>query len=319
MWEEDNEAVEAVQSEAVEAPAAETSVEASVEAPVDAVAAPDGGGGGGEAAPEVFDWNGELESLRMETWYNKLDEPMRQAMDRGVESKYNNWARGYQKKFDEVATQRRDVERLYQNAKTKEQEVMKWFHGDVDPMVEKQKELDNMTLSHQAAIAALRDQAEAQHEKAKTAYGGDLEEAVKSRDHAINQTVELQGQLDEFNKAITEREVDQLDKFLVDNAEDVYKHNGAFDEFLEQWKQGKSPDVAIKIARAVYDLNATPEPEPVPEPEPEPEAVPEGMRLMNMRPDTAAATQGGEPRSFEEIMLSRKLEAQREADLIRNA
>ena len=318
--EEDNEAVETVEAEAVEAPAAAEPAEAPVEAEASVEASTEAATENGvEAAPEVFDWNGELEDLRMKQWYNKLDEPMRQAVDRGVEAKYNNWARGYQKKFDEVATQRREVERLYENAKNKEQEVMKWFHGDVDPMVEKQKELDNMALSHQAAIAALRDQAEAQHEKAKTAFGGDLEEAVKARDQAIQQTVELQGQLNEFNKAITEREVDQLDKFLLENAEDVYKHNDAFDEFLEQWKQGKSPDVAIKIARAVHDLNATPEPEPVPEPEPEPEPVPEGMKLMNMKPDTAAATQGGEPRTFEEMMLSRKLEAQREAELIRNA
>lgn len=316
--EEDNEAVETVEAETVEAPAAEEPAEAPAEAEASVEAtAEEGAGEGGESAPEVFDWNGELESLRMEQWYNKLDQPMRQAMDRGVEAKYNNWARGYQKKFDEVAAQRREVERLYEKAKNKEQEVMKWFHGDVDPMVEKQKELDNMALSHQAAIAALRDQAEAQHEKAKTAFGGDLEDAVKARDQAIQQTVELQGQLNEFNKAITEREVDQLDKFLLENAEDVYKHNDAFDEFLEQWKQGKSPDVAIKIARAVHDLNIAPEPPPPPEPEPEP--VPEGMKLMNMRPDTAAATQGGEPRTFEEMMLSRKLEAQREADLIRNA
>ena len=69
------------------------------------------------------------------------------------------------------------------------------------------------------------------------------------------------------------------------------------------------------MVRAIYpqETVAEPDPEPVPEP------VPEGMKLMNMKPDTAAATQGGNPQSFEEMMMSLKKDGQREAELIRNA
>ena len=68
MWEEDNEAVEGGQAEVaetseaaepVEAEAAPEPVETAAAESVDTVS---------EDAPEVFDWNGELESLRQEQW-----------------------------------------------------------------------------------------------------------------------------------------------------------------------------------------------------------------------------------------------------------
>tara|TARA_R100001443_G_scaffold82311_3_gene89259 strand:+ start:104 stop:1054 length:951 start_codon:yes stop_codon:yes gene_type:complete len=316
MWEEDNDAVE---GGAVEGEAAETVEVAEESAEPEAVAVSAEAEDTVETAPEVFDWNGELESLRTEQWYNKLDDSLRGAIDRGFENKYNNWARGYQKKFDELSKQRREAESLMDTARQEQKRAMQWLHGDVDPLVEKQQEIDNLKLAHKSAIQALREQAEQEHEKAKTAFGSNVEEAQKARDEALQQAVTLQTQLDEFNKELTEREVDELEGYLTANANDVFEHDEAFDEFLEQWKSGKSVDVAIKVARAIYDLSNEPEPEPVPEPEPEPDPVPEGMKLMNMTPDTAAATEGGEPRSFEEIMFARKMEAQREAELIRNS
>ena len=39
---------------------------------------------------------------------------------------------------------------------------------------------------------------------------------------------------------------------------------------------------------------------------------------MNMKPDAAAATEGGNPKTFEEMMMALKKEGQREADIIRN-
>jgi len=69
-------------------------------------------------------------------------------------------------------------------------------------------------------------------------------------------------------------------------------------------------------------LYPLPTPEPVPEvkaapaPEPEPEPVPEGMKLMNMGPDTAAATEGGDPRSYQEMMESMRKNAMVEQELL---
>ena len=314
MWEEDNEAVEGGQAEVAEtSEAAEPAEESSSASEAVETQSVDDTS---IEAPEVFDWNGELESLRQEQWFNGLDENMQGSMLRGFETKYQNWARGYQKKFDELSGQRREADRVLDKAKAQELKVMQWLHGDVDPMVEKQKEIDGLKIAHSSALDALRERAEAEHEKIKTSFGSELEEAVKARDQAIQQHVAVQSQIEEFESAITEREVDNIEGYLIEHASDVYENDAAFDGFLKAWKGGFEVDQALNMIRA---LMPKPEPEPVPEPEPAPEPVPEGMKLMNMKPDTAAATEGGNHQSFEEMMRSLKQAGQREADIIRNS
>jgi len=311
MWEEDSEAVEGEQTEVAEtseaAETAEVSGEADEAAPVEDVSEP---------APEVFDWNGELESLRQEQWFNELSENMQGSMLRGFETKYQNWARGYQKKFDELSTQRREAERTLSRAREQEQKVMQWLHGDVDPMVEKQKEIESLKVAHKSALEALRERAEAEHEKIKSSFGEELEKAVQARDEAIKQHLEVQNKIQSFEAAITEREVDNVEEYLTTHASDVYENDEAFENFLKAWKSGFDIDQSLAMTRA---LMPQPEPEPEPEPTPEPEPVPEGMKLMNMKPDAAAATEGGNPQTFEEMMMALKKAGQREAELIRNA
>ncbi len=318
MWEEDNEAV----TDEQEAPAAEVAAEPAAEAPAETPveAAPvESSEGVSSAAPEVFDWNGELESLRQEQWFNELDENMRSSMTKGFETKYQNWARGYQKKFDELSTQRREADRVLEAARTQERKVMQWLHGDVDPMVEKQKEVDNLKVAHRAALETLRERAEIEHEKVKKAFGADLETAAAARDQAIQQHVQLQKELDTYEEAATEQQVDSIEKYLMANGSDIYENDEAFEAFLGAWKGGFEIDQAIKMVRALMPPPPEPEPEPEPEPVPEPDPIPEGMKLMNMKPDAAAATEGGSPQSFEEMMMSLKKEGQREADIVRNA
>ena len=229
MWEEDNEAVETEQTETAETAestdAAEP-VEASSE-PVEAAPTEDSS----EAAPEVFDWNGELEGLRQAQWFNELNENMQDSMLRGFETKYQNWARGYQKKFDELSNQRKEADRVLESARAQERKVMQWLHGDVDPMLEKQKEIDNLKIAHKSALEALRQQAEAEHAKVKTSFGSELEEAIQARDLALQQHVELQKQLESFETAITEREVDNIEEYLIKEASDVYENDDAFEDF----------------------------------------------------------------------------------------
>ena len=310
MWDEDNEAVEGEQTDVAEtAEAAEPAEASAAPEPAEPVEA------ASEAAPEVFDWNGELESLKQEQWFNKLDDNMRQSMLHGFESKYQNWARGYQKKFDELSSQRREADRVLEAAREQERKVMKWLHGDVDPMIEKQREIENLKVAHRAALETLRERAEMEHEKAKKLFGIELQEAQTARDQALQQHVELQKQLDSFEDQITESQVDSIEQYLMDNGADIYENDEAFEAFLMAWKGGFDIDQSIKMVRGMMPQ---PEPEPVPEPEPEPEPVPEGMKLMNMKPDAAAATEGGNPKSFEEMMMALKQEGQREADRIRN-
>ena len=318
MWEEDNEAVESGQTEVADDSAASEPSEVSSE-PVEA-AQTEAVDSVSEPAPEVFDWNGELESLRQEQWFNELNEDMQGSMVRGFESKYQNWARGYQKKFDELSKQRKEADRTLEAARAQERKVMKWLHGDVDPMVEKQKEIENLKVAHKSALEALRERAEMEHEKVKSSFGAELEEAAKARDQAIAQHRELQEQMDQYEAAITEQEVNNIEEYMIKNASDIYENDDAFNDFLLAWKAGLDIDKAIQMTRGVYPMT-TPEPEPEPEPEaePEPEPVPEGMKLMNMKPDTAAATEGGNPKTFEEMMQALKRDGQREADILRNA
>ena len=310
MWDEDNEAVEGEQPEVAESSEASDSPATSSE-PVEAQSE----GESLEAAPEVFDWNGELESLRQEQWFNDLDENLRDSMSRGFETKYQNWARGYQKKFDELSKQRREADKVLEAARAQERKVMQWLHGDVDPLIEKQKEIDNLKVAHKAALETLRARAEMEHEKVKKSFGSDLEEAINARDQAIQQHNQLQKQIEEFEESITEQEVDNIEQYLLESASDIYENDEAFEDFLMAWKAGAEIDKAIKMVRALHPQETAPEPEPEPEPEP----VPEGMKLMNMKPDTAAATEGGNPQTFEEMMQSLKREGQREADVLRNA
>ena len=310
MWDEDNEAVEGEQTEVAET-SETTEAPASTSEAVDVQASDSGS----EAAPEVFDWNGELESLRQEQWFNELDEGMRSAMTRGFETKYQNWARGYQKKFDELSKQRREADKVLEAARAQERKVMQWLHGDVDPLIEKQKEIDSLKVAHQSALEALRERAEMEHEKVKKSFGSELDEAIAARDKAIQQHNELQNQIEEFEKQVTEQEVDGIEQYMIESASDIYENDEAFEDFLLAWKAGADIDKAIKMVRALYPQETAPEPEPEPEPEP----VPEGMKLMNMKPDTAAATEGGNPQTFEEMMQSLKKEGQREAEILRNA
>tara|TARA_R100001126_G_C4877496_1_gene176984 strand:+ start:516 stop:1448 length:933 start_codon:yes stop_codon:yes gene_type:complete len=310
MWDEDNEAVEGEQTEVAET-SETTEAPASTSEAVDVQASDSGS----EAAPEVFDWNGELESLRQEQWFNELDEGMRSSMTRGFETKYQNWARGYQKKFDELSKQRREADKVLEAARAQERKVMQWLHGDVDPLIEKQKEIDSLKVAHQSALEALRERAEMEHEKVKKSFGNELDEAIAARDKAIQQHNELQNQIEEFEKQVTEQEVDGIEQYMIESASDIYENDEAFEDFLLAWKAGADIDKAIKMVRALYPQETAPEPEPEPEPEP----VPEGMKLMNMKPDTAAATEGGNPQTFEEMMQSLKKEGQREAEILRNA
>ena len=320
MFNEDNETVETTDTEAtaeasepVEAAEPVESaepVEAVETAPVEADPEPI------EEAPAVFDWNGEFDSLRSAEWMQNLEPEMRTALLDGIEGKYQNWQRGYTNKYQDLAKQRRDAEELMKEVREQEVKVQRWLHGDIDPMVQKQKEIDELKVAHRAALNALRKEAETAHEKAMRAHGAELENAAKERDTAMRQYQEVHQQLETFQNNQVEVQVDQLENWLTTEAKDVYDNDDAFDKFCELARANFTPEDAIKMVRAIYPPPAPP-PEPEPEPPPpEPEPVPEGIKLMNMGPDTASGTQGGDPRSFEEMMEALRKTAMTEHELL---
>tara|TARA_R100001086_G_scaffold244076_1_gene173426 strand:+ start:1301 stop:2263 length:963 start_codon:yes stop_codon:yes gene_type:complete len=317
MFNEDNDAVETV--EATETEAVTEPVETVEAEPVEAADTNDVTPVEVEEeidVPPVFDWNGEFESLRDSEWAQKLEPEMRKALLEGIEGKYQNWQRGYTNKYQDLAKQRREAEDLMKEVREQEVKVQRWLHGDIDPMIAKQKEIDELKVAHRAALSALRKEAEAAHEKATQSHGLAMETAAKERDDALRRYQEVHGQLEQFQESQVELQVDSLEKWLTAEASDVYDNDDAFDKFCELARANFTPEDAVKMVRAIYPPPAPP-PEAAPEPPPpEPEPVPEGIKLMNMGPDTASGTQGGDPRSFEEMMESLRKTAMTEHELL---
>lgn len=265
--------------------------------------------------PPVFDWNGEMEALHEAEWVQNLEPGMRRAVLDGIEGKYQNWQRGYTNKYQDLAKQRRSAEELMKEVREQEVKVQRWLHGDIDPMVAKQREIDELKIAHRSALQTLRREAEEAHEKTQNSHGSALETAAKERDNALRQYQEVNQQLEKFQETQTEHQVDTLEKWLTSEASDIYDNDDAFDKFCELARANFTPEDAVKMTRALYP---PPAPEPTPEPEvvPEPEPVPEGIKLMNMGPDTASGTEGGDPRSFEEMMEALRKTAMVENELI---
>ena len=316
MLNEDNEAVdEAVATETDAAPESSVEVEAVADTPEPVEAADVTPVEAEEEidVPDVLDWNGEMEALREADWVQKLEPEMRRAVLDGIEGKYQNWQRGYTNKYQDLARQKRSAEDLMKDVREQEVKVQRWLHGDIDPMVAKQREVDELKVAHRSALQTLRREAEEAHEKASNSHGTSLETAAKERDNALRQYQEVNQQLEKFQESQTELQVDSLEQWLTAEASDVYDNDDAFDKFCELARANFTPEDAVKMTRALYP---PPAPEPTPEPDPEPEPVPEGIKLMNMGPDTASGTEGGDPRSFEEMMESLRKTAMVENELI---
>ena len=310
----DNEAVEAV--EAVEV-SSEPVVDTSDAEPVEAATV--------EATPvaveedievpPVFDWNGEYESLQNANWVNQLDENLRASVMNGIQEKYQHWQRGYTSKYQDLAKQRRTADEMMKDVREQEVKVQRWLHGDIDPMVAKQKEVDELKVAHRSALNTLRREAEDAHEKAMESHGTAMEQAVHDRDKALQQHQQLSDRLNVHEEQQTEAQVIALETWLTTEYKDIYDNDDAFKKFCQLAQADIPPEEAAKMVRGVYPLPA-PAPVPVVQAEPQPEPVPDGMKLMNMGPDTAAATEGGDPRSYQEMMDAMRKHAMVEQELL---
>tara|TARA_R110002020_G_scaffold319504_1_gene535390 strand:- start:711 stop:1682 length:972 start_codon:yes stop_codon:yes gene_type:complete len=273
-----------------------------------------------EDAPDVVDWNGELESVQESDWFNNLSENVRTGILRGLETKYQNWQRGYTDKFQDLARQRKSIDRKLEEVRTQEQRVQKWLHGDIDPLVEKQREIDELKIAHKSAVDTLRTQYEDAQEKMKTSRGSEFDDAVKARDEALARAQQYETTLKEQEEFQTEQVVDQFEHWLRTEAPDVYENDEAFYSLCVLCTGGVTPEDAVQMVRGKYGAPQTEvAPAPTPEPAPEPDPVPEGMKLMNMGPDTASATETGETRSFDDIMDQMRRSAAREQEILINS
>lgn len=293
-----SEAVETVtESPEAAAPATET-VESSepvesteTEAPAEAVEAVEEPA---DDSPSIIDWNGESDSIRTAEWFGALDKGVQEALMRGIEGKYLNWQRGYTKAFQENASNRKELERRAKEVRQTEIRVQKWLHGDVDPLSEKQQEIDDLKRTHAAAVHAMREEHDIATEKIRTSSVSDLENAIKERDEVRTKIADYENQVAAREEKNLEEATDRFESWLSKEAPDIVANDDAFYTLCVLCTGGTSPEDAVAMVRAKYPL-------PVAEPEPEPEEVPKSMELMNMGTNQSGTT-SGENRSFEDIM-----------------
>jgi hypothetical protein len=300
---ETSEVVETSEAPIEAAPEAEA-VEAAPEAEAPEAEAPEA-----EAAePEpVFDWNGEVNDLQQSEWLRGASPAVRSAVLRGIESKYRNWQRGYTDKFQELSGHRKLLDKREEDIRTQEARVQKWLHGDIDPLEDKQREIDELKTSHDSALRTLREEYAENVEKSKTASAAEYETLKAERDelHHLHQvTVESKAAAEKVQE---EARIDDFEHWLKTEAPDVLGYEDAFYALCANCTAGFKKEVALQMVRGVW---AAPAPEPEPEPPAEPEPVPEGMKLMNMGSGLAAGTDAGDVRTYEEMMSQMRRVAQ---------
>jgi hypothetical protein len=271
--------------------AAETT-ETTAEAPVDTEPA--------EAAPSVFDWNGELEALTKADWFSRVDEPTRNTLVRGVESKYRNFERGFTKAFQDTASRRKDLERREAKLREDELRIQRWMTGDADPMAEKQREMEQLKAAHDAALQTLRDEYDQASRRAAEEWTGKYGTAERERDELRQRLEQFEYESREAEERQVEQAVTEVEDWLKSEASDVYDNDEAFYAFTVLCTGGLDPEDAITMVRAKFG----------PPPAPEPERVPEAMSLMNLGPSRGTNTTQTDTRSYKEIMDSMRRAAQ---------
>lgn len=253
-----------------------------------------------EAPPSVFDWNGELDGLTKADWFSKIDEPTRNTLVRGFESKYRNFERGFTKAFQDTASRRKELERREAKLRDDELRIQRWMTGDADPMAEKQRELDQLKAAHDAALQTLRDEYEQSVRKAAEEWTGKYGTAERERDELRQRLEQFEYEAQQAEAQQVEAAVTEVEDWLKSEASDVYSNDDAFYAFCVLCTGGVDPEDAVTMVRAKFG----------PPPAPEPEPVPEAMNLMNMGPNRAGATVQTENRSYKDIMDSMRRMAQ---------
>ena len=268
-----------------------------------------------DTSDSVFDWNGEVESLRDAEWFGSIDEGRRDGVLKGIETKYQNWQRGYTKAFQENADRRKTLEERSEAVRAQEMRVQKWLHGDVDPLLEKQKEIDTLTEAHTAALEVLKKEHGEAVEALKGSSGTELEDAQKQLTEANTRISQFIEKEQAAVQADLDQRTDEFEGWLQKEAPDIIANDEAFYLLCVLCAGGTvTKEQAVNMVHAQFPA---PVPEPVaaaptPEPVPVPEPVPEAMSLMNMGTGQGSGTASGDGRSFDDMLRAKRLAAMRE-------
>ena len=254
------------------------------------LASPAAATSGSEAAP--FDWNGEFESLTKAEWWAKLPEDVRPVLESGLKSKYGNWQRGYQSKFDEFkkgqqtwTTEREQMRAEMDKVKANRDWFEKLLSAD-DSTTEMQSKLTEMEKSLNEREAGLNDW--------KSRYEA-LETEIANRE--------------------AETEMEKLKAEYPDIYEDYSEDangapTGAFAEYLKLLEAGYETDRAARMVRAVMPQKAQP-------PGPRAVELPASVRLSQpagKAPPASTMKREREFSSFDDAIRQMKSMARSEPD-----
>lgn len=202
------------------------------------LASPAAATGGSEAAP--FEWNGEFESLTKAEWWAKLPEDVRPVLESGLKTKYGNWQRGYQSKFDEFkkGQQTWTTEREQMRAEMDKVKANRdWF--------EKLLSADDSTTEMQSKLT-------------------EMEKSLNEREAGIN---DWKSRYEALETEIANREAETEMEKLKAEYPDIYEDysedangapTGAFAEYLKLLEAGYETDRAARMVRAVMPQKAQP-------------------------------------------------------------
>lgn len=254
-----------------------------------------------EVAPNLFDWNGELDALSKSDWFSRVDEPTRNSLVRGFEQKYRNFERGFSKAFQDTASRRRDLDRKEATLRQQELEVQRWLTGDSDPLKSKQVEIDQIKAAHDAALHALREEYDQNSRKAVDEWSGKYSTLEQEREQYRQRVEQIEYETHQAQERQTEAAVTDVETWLTSEANDVYVNDDAFYMFCVLCTGGADPEDAVTMVRAKYGSPAQAEP------------LPADLAMSNMGANRTATTEQADNRSYKEIMDAMRRAAQSES------
>jgi hypothetical protein len=201
--------------------------------------------GGGEGVSS--EWNGELESIKSQPWWSTLPEQARATVENGLKSKYGNWQRGYQSKFDEF----KKGQQSWQQEKSELQKSLE-SAKDNGEWLQRLLGSDDSTAELNDKISSLT--------KALEEKDGSLSSLQRERD-------EWQNKFLSYEEQVVAKEAEAFDAKFKADFPDIYEdysvdeggnESGAFAHFLRLLESGFDSDTAAKMTRAVMPQKPQP-------------------------------------------------------------
>lgn len=213
-------------------------------------------------------WNGELESLESQSWWDEIPEGTRGSLKEGLKAKYQNWNQGYTQKLQGLGDQRRAAEQAQKDAEALRTRTLGWLHGGVDPLDEKTAELkqareriSELESQHNVALSTLRTDHTARLEEAakkgKAEVDRVMQESQQMRAEIEGLRADSQLRIEKQTQEAASELQQRIDKDASYLMQD--EHSAAFFEFVSLMKDGRSFEQALRMTEAIHAPPSRPE------------------------------------------------------------